>query len=427
MSTYLTKEVARKGLTAQPLVLNALLFRTFLALVVGTGAGVAASLIIDDPLTRHLVYLLSVHMMLAVIVGVLTGALQGIQELRSVAVIDGVSKLALLGLVALFLLQDYGATGVAAAYILSDLLALGCLLAAVKRHNGLSGPVSLGSWRSLFTGGLPFAVWEAALLTYARVDVILLSFFTTSAVLGWYYAAYRIISIPLFLPSILMTVVFPALSANSGNRATFNALARKGVSLAALTTMPMAFGLIVLGDKIIELFGYPAEFSNSVVPIMILAAGLPLVAVNMIIASALAALDRQKQWAIAGVGAAILNPALNLLAIPYTQGEFGNGGIGAAAVTTLTEIYLLSVALWLLPKDVLDAATFKNAAKSVLAGLTMAAFLFVGLDLSILLLVPLGALAYGVASLIFGSVSIADLRELRGHLRGRQQQSAVEA
>jgi O-antigen/teichoic acid export membrane protein len=335
------------------------------------------------------------------------------QQLRAVAVIDAAAKLSLVAFVCLFLFGGLRTSEVAAAYILSDLLSIAALIWTLSRTAGLSGPIDLRSWFGLLKGGLPFLVWEASLLTYARIDVVMLAFFAPSSVLGWYYAAYRIMSIPLFLPSILMTVTFPALSASVKQRDTFNAIARGGVQATVFISVPMALGLMLLSGKLIDLFGYADGFHNAVVPMALLSVGLPLVAANMIIAPALAALDKQRQWGVAGVGAAVLNPLVNLVAIPYTQREFGNGGIGAAAITTLTEVYLLGIALWLLPSGVLHRSTLKHCGKSLVAGLAMAAALLIGLPLSLFVLVPLGAAVYAGVSLVLGNLSIADLRRLR--------------
>jgi O-antigen/teichoic acid export membrane protein len=419
ITTYLTKEVARRGTAAGSLVLNALVLRTALAIATGVVAVAVAGVFIQDALTRDLVYLLSVHMMLTVIIGVLTGALQGMQHLRIVALVDGVSKLVLLALVAGFLLQGAGVTSVAVSYLLSDLVALAWLLVVVRRRDGIHGPVTFGSWRALLTGGMPFAVWEVSLLAYARFDVILMAFFSPDSVLGWYYAAYRIISIPLFLPTILMTVTLPALAANAGNSSTFNGITRRGVIAAAFASMPMAIGVMMLADKIIDLFGYESGFSNAVIPIAVLAAGLPLVAINMIVAPALAALDKQRNWALLGVGAAVLNISLNLVAIPLTQSWWDNGAIGAGAITTLTEVYLLIGGLILLPKGILDNRTFVGVLKCLIAGGAMAAVLWLAYDASIFVLVPLGGIVYAATALALRVFTIAELKVIAAQALNR--------
>jgi O-antigen/teichoic acid export membrane protein len=427
ISTYLTKEVARRGTSSSSLVLNALVMRLSLALGVGGLASVVATFMGFDELTRQLIYLLTAHMLLMVISGVLIGALQGVEQLRIVALVDAVSKLVQLGLVAFALVQGYGPLGVAVAWILSDLFAIAWYLHAVRKHTGLSGPLELRTWRSLISGGVPFLVWETALLTYARIDVVILSMFAHDAVLGWYGAAYRIISIPLFAPAVIMTATFPALSASAKDPALFSTIARRAVHVVVLMTLPMALGLMVLADKLIELFGYPQSFANSVVPIALLAASLPLVGINMIVGSVLNARDRQRQWAVAGVAAAVLNPALNLVAIPYTQSTYGNGAIGAAAVTSLTEVFLLVVGQCLIPRRVLDAATFAGILKCLLAGLAMVAVVWFARELPVMIAVTLGALTYGVGALSLGIVSVGDLRRLRHYLTERRAGSPAPA
>jgi O-antigen/teichoic acid export membrane protein len=427
ISTYLTKEVASRAKGAGSLILNALLLRLVLALGVGSLAMVLASLLDYDELTRQLVYLLSAHMLLTVIAGVLVGALQGMQHLKAVAVIDSLSKVAQLGLVAAVIFADYGPIGVAVAFVISDAIAIVAFTYAVWQHGGFNGRPELRTWWSLTRGGVPFLIWETALLTYARVDVIIMAMFAHAAVLGWYNAAYRIISIPLFFPVIVMTVTFPALSAAANDLTLFRSIARRAVQTVVLVTVPAALGLMILADKLIEFLGYPESFAGSVAPIVLLATTLPLVAVNMIVGSALAAQDRQRQWAIAGVGAAILNPALNLLAIPYTQTEFGNAGIGAAAVTAFTEVYLLVAGQYFLPRGIFDHSTVVDALKCLLAGLAMAAVVWLIRDLPILLSVPVGVLVYGGGSLLLGTVSLGDVRRVRGYLIERRAAPAMNA
>jgi O-antigen/teichoic acid export membrane protein len=420
IGTYVAKEVARRGQAANSLVLNAVLLRLALALGIGALTGVFVTFLGLEDLTRHLVYLLTIHMLLTVIAGVLVSSLQGMQDLRSVAIVDALSKLAQLGLVGLVLAQGYGPIAVALAYIASDILAIIWYLFAVSRRINLSGPIALVSWKNLLAGGLPFLVWETALLTYARVDVIILSIFASDAVLGWYAAAYRIISIPLIAPAILMTAVFPALSASGNNRSSFSTIAKKSVQATALITVPMALGLAVLADKIIELLGYPIEFTNSIVPLIYLTISLPIVGINMMVGSMLNAVDRQRQWAIAGVAAAVLNVGLNFVAIPYTQKNMGNGAIGAAAVTSLTEVFLFIAGQVLLPRDILNKSTYIGILKCLSVGLVMASAVWLGRDLPIFVAVLLGALTYGAGSLALGTVTVADLKRVRGYLIERR-------
>jgi O-antigen/teichoic acid export membrane protein len=413
IATYLAKEIAQRRSEAPSIVLNAVTLRLAMALVIGVLASVVATLLGFDPLTQTLVYLLTAHMLSTVILGVLVGALQGVQELRVVALVDAVSKVAQVALIAFVLLRGHGPIAVAIAYVAGDVLAGVWLLFAVRRRVGFAGPVTWRAWGTILRGGIPFLVWETALLTYARVDVLILAAFADDAVLGWYGAAYRLISVPLFVPAVLLTVMFPALAAAATDAERFNRLARRGVLVAMLATVPMAFGLMALTGPIIDLFGYPPEFTNSITPTALLAATLPLVGLNMIIGAILAAKDRQRHWAIAGVCAAALNVGLNFVAIPFTQSHFGNGAIGAALVTSFTEVFLLVAGQVLIPKGILDGRTYLASAKCLVAGAAMGGLVWLASDLPLLVTVPLGAIFYALAVLVLGVLSRDDLAQIR--------------
>src|SRR5262249_50393352 len=200
-------------------------------------------------------------------------------------------------------------------------------------------------WRTIFLGGLPFFVWQAALVIYGQTDALILSMLTRDAVVGWYAAAYRIVTIPLFMPTIIMTVVFPALSAATHDRRAYSAIAQRALRVVLLARTPIVVGVMLPPGRLLDQLGYPAEFDPSIVPIILLAPHVLLVGIDMVIGTVLNTRDRQRQWAMAGVAAAVFNPALNLLLIPLAQSRLGNGAIGASTVTTLTELFMLVIGL----------------------------------------------------------------------------------
>src|SRR5215216_6733391 len=105
VATYLTKAVAQRREAAPTIVLNAVVLRLVLVVVIGAVAMIAASLLSYDALTRHLVFLLTAHVLLTVFMGVLFGALQGIEQMRIVAVIDAAMKVLQVALIAFVLLR----------------------------------------------------------------------------------------------------------------------------------------------------------------------------------------------------------------------------------------------------------------------------------------------------------------------------------
>jgi O-antigen/teichoic acid export membrane protein len=275
----------------------------------------------------------------------------------------------------------------------------------------------------VLSGGLPFFVWQAALMVYGQIDLVILSVLTNDAVVGWYGAAYRLIMLPAFTPIIVTTATLPALSALSRDPVPFGRLARRSVKLIALATVPMAFGILMLPDKLIGVLGYPDEFANSIVPIMLLSLHVPLAGIDMVIGTVLITVDRQRQWAVTAVAAAIINPAANLVAIPVTDALFGNGAIGAAFVTTLTELFMLVVGLRLIPKGIVLPSTFGYVGRCICSGLIMSAAVFVARDMSFAIPVTVGVAAYAGASFALRTLTVDDLKGLVRHLLSRGMRS----
>jgi O-antigen/teichoic acid export membrane protein len=420
VATYLTREVARDPSRAARLTTATLAIRVPLSLAAAAVAIVFAHIVGYDELTRGVLYVLSAGIVVNAISGVVFGSLQGLQQMKIMAITNILSKVGYAALAAALLFGGAGPFELASGYVIVSLLVLGIAIMVLLRHVRPTLEIDPKLCWAVLIGGLPFFVWQAALLIYGQIDTILLSFLASDAVVGWYAAAYRIVMIPVFMPTIIVTVVFPALSAAVSDHKSFNAIARRAVHGSALVSIPMALGIMLLPDKIIQLLGYPETFNNSTLPLILLAPHLPVAAIDVMIGTVLNTRDKQRQWALTAVGAACLNPLLNVFAIPMSQSLMGNGAIGAAAVTTITEVFMMVVGLRLLPAGVFNRSTVVDVVKFLAAGIAMSGVVFLTRDLPIVVPVVLGAVVYFGACLAIGAVSLGELNQARQHLVQRQ-------
>ncbi|MFQ5812218.1 MAG: flippase [Anaerolineae bacterium] len=428
VGTYLTKEVARNPSLAAHYAVNAALMRLPLVLVVSLLAIVSVNLLGYDAVTRQAVYLLLIGMFFGSMSAVVGGTLQGLQEMRGLAVAQVAIKVFSVTAVTAVLFTGHGILEVALVRSLSGGVGFMVTLFFLIRYTGLHFSPNLAMWRPLLLGGLPFFVWSASLLTYGKIDQLMLSAMTNDAVLGWYSMAHTLIAIDTFIPAIIMMVIFPALSAAAAKRNfhSFNSIARRALQAVLLGSLPLAIGLILLSGKLIDLL-YPPEFEHAVPLVIIGALGMPLVAVDMILGTALNARDKQRQWSFVAVGAAFLNPGMNAVLIPITQSAYGNGAIGASIATVVTEVYMMVMALWLLPRDVFDRSTLSNALRTVAAGLIMAAAVLLVRDLFIVVPIAVGAVVYGASCLLLRAFVLSDLWRLWLYFLERQGARAVSA
>jgi O-antigen/teichoic acid export membrane protein len=419
VTTFLAKEIARDRTLVGPLLKSVLVSRLPLSAFAAGGAAAFVTIAGYDEVTRQIVYVLSLGIVVGSFANVLGAALQGLQRMRALTASMATGKLLQSGLVAALLLNGAGPLEVAITTVFATTVGMAISGIALRRELSSKSPISRTMFAGAVAGGLPFFVGQAALMFYGQIDFVLLGLLTRDAVVGWYAAAYRLIMLPAFIPIIVTTAVLPALSALSRDPAQFGGLARRSLQLIALATVPMAFGILMIPDKLVHFLGYPAGFSNSIAPMMLLALHVPLAGIDMVIGTVLATTGRQRQWAMTAVAAALLNPAANMIAIPLTEQVYGNGAIGAAFITTLTELFMLVVGLRLLPRGIVVPSTVAYVARCVFAALCMSVDVLVVREAPLPVTVVLGAATYVAASLVVGTLLVSDLRKLGRFLVGR--------
>lgn len=415
-ATYLTREIARNPSAARELTFSALALRIPLSLVAMLIAVSIGFLGDFDDITRKVVLIMCLSILLESMTTTILAALQGVHDMRTLAITSTVTKTVYAGLAVLALLSGAGPVKVAMGAIVSHLVGLGIAALALRRTLPLRPTVSTRLWKPILLGGLPFFVWQASHAIYAEIDTVLLAVMTRDSVVGWYSAAYRIVTIPAFVATIVMTVMFPVLSAAAAERDQFSLIARRALHYVAVFTLPMGLGIMALAPQIIAMFNYPASFDNSIAPMAILAPHLPLAALGTILATVLNTRDRHRAWAMTGVGAALVNPALNVVLIPMSEQTWSNGAIGAAIATTLTEVYLIVMAVMLLPRGVFDRGTVISMLRCGAAATVMLGPVWMLRDLPIVVPILAGAGTHIAACFAVGAITLADLRELNANV-----------
>ena len=246
---------------------------------------------------------------------------------------------------------------------------------------------------------IPFLTSGIFLVLYLEIDIIVISLLVNEEVVGWYGASDQLFSALLFVPTVFITAVFPAMS-RMYSRAS-NSLAHlvsKSFNILFLLGLPLGLGIFIIADQIVLLL-FGDQFINSGPILAIKGIVLTLTYQNMLIGMSLNSIDKHKAWAIVIAITALATIPLDLLLIPWAQKLYGNAGIGGALVFVITEIGMLLAGFWLLPNDLLKHANYKMLARTLLAGAGMAATTWLVRDFFILIPIIVGAVTY--ISLIF--------------------------
>lgn len=343
---------------------------------------------------------------------VLSALLQGRESHRRFAWLNAANQV----VVTLGSLAVLGVTRSIEAFMATGLVALLVMLAVtwyftrLRLHRTAFAPRLL--WQ-LVVGGVPFMGWNVALAVYTEMDKFLLAMFSSSMAIGWYASAFRIISIPGFITTAVVTPLLPALSRSAGDRVVFLNTLRRSVTVVLFITAGVSAVIVGAAPGIPGLLGWPASFSSAVPLLMILALRVPLTAVDTALGTALVALHSERRWLGVAIVAAVVNPAANFVLIPFFERRMQNGAIGAALVTVATELLMFCGAVILLPRGTLDRPTLWIGARILVAAAGAASVTAILEPLSILLAAPAGGIAFLVAAAALRIVRLADLWTLR--------------
>ncbi|HEX3271932.1 MAG TPA: flippase [Ktedonobacterales bacterium] len=373
--TYLSWRIPREPEMAGRLTFNTLLLQLPLILVCSAVAIIVVPLLDDSPLMLQVTLLLLLATSISSLSATLSSGLTGLQIMKIPAFImlGGAALdtgLVLAGMhfnISLVVIAAFSALSEVAIFVVMAIYAL------PRLH--LNFHIDPTLWRAILLGGLPFFAWSVVLLFYWQVDITMIKAMVphdADAVVGWYAAASRLTNIPLFLPMIVVAPLLPALSAErNADSPKFRDMVSRSLRLVTLVALPAGAAVMVLSNQVTDLLHYPKGFEPVSILLRILALNVPLVAIDMILGTALIAAARQRAWTVVGVIAGIFNPLVNLWAIPFTQARFGNAAIGAAVVTVATELVMFGGALYLRPKGVFSRWDAWYAARCLIATAVM--------------------------------------------------------
>ena len=231
--------------------------------------------------------------------------------------------------------------------------------------------------KQLARQGIPYFLWTTFSVVYFRVDAVMLSLMAPVAVVGWYGVAYRFFDVLMFLPSIYCTAILPILSRLwKDTHLSFAGATAKSLDYLILCAIPTGILVYAFAEDIIQIFFGIPEFEASVILLRIFSLCLPFIYVDFVLGTVLLATDKQQQLSLMSFLAIPLNIGLNYLMIPRFQSAFGNGGIGAALATLVTEVFIFIAGISLLPANAKGKTNLLVLLKGCVAGGIMAGTLW---------------------------------------------------
>lgn len=263
---------------------------------------------------------------------------------------------------------------------------------------------------------IPFLIVGVLGVGYTSIDTVLLSLMANSTVVGLYGAASRITDMMGFLPSIvIMNIMYPVFSKlATTSDAEMKLALEKSMNIMLFCSIPLTTMLIVAAPNIVG-FLYGSGFIRAVPALQALAPYVIFLYINYaFLVILLSKKQDRKMPIIAGVALAF-NLGLNLVLIPLFQ------HIGSAIVTSITELLLCCIAVFVIPRRLLPFGSLRVAFKALIASLLMAMVILSLHTLHIFVILPIAMLVYSGASLLLGTIPREDYLSVYHAIRQKKQ------
>jgi len=287
---------------------------------------------------------------------------------------------------------------------------------------GMHFELDLKLIRSLISTSVPFLIYGALAIIYARLDTILLSLMVNVAVVGWYSAGYRLFDTLSFIPNLVISAILYPIFAKFSitSQANLKVAIEKSTNFLLFCGIPITTGLIVTAPNIIAFLYHRPEFTHTVPVLQALAPGLIFLYLNFILCSILMSTRQEKKMTLMAAIALVFNIILNLILIPRYE------HIGASLVTSLTEILLFCMAVVFIPRQLLPLASIRVGWKALIASFVMTLAIWILgtfhiFNIFAILLVAIPTY-FGVATLL-KTIPREDVLVLYSAIRSKQRQA----
>jgi len=250
-------------------------------------------------------------------------------------------------------------------------------------------PLMNRAWPLMLTALLGLLIYNS--------DLIFLRVFHGRAAVGYYAAAYTLVSFLINLGSAYGVALLPTLTGLHGDRAERQALYDTALARVVALVLPITVGGSYLAAEFVNQV-FDEGYAAAAAPLAILLWSVLLLLVRGIPVAGLIAAGREGLVFRATAWAAALNLVLNVALIPRY------GTVGAATATVLTEIARLVLAFLFAGNVGFGPTAWGRLWRPSVAGLAMILGLVATGITTLWIAVPLGAVVYGVALAMLGGI-----------------------
>lgn len=375
-----TREISRPGADERTIIGKVFSLRVISAVIVLAATPLVILFLPYPPEVKQAILISAAAFVFSSSYLVLNGVFQKNLAMDKVAVSELIGKIIQVAVIFLAVQKNLGFTMIMLSVLFSMIVNFTLVILWSRKYIKFKLSVDWAYWKHFLKESFPMGISVIVTFVYFKMDTILLSVMKSSADVGIYNAAYKVIENLSFFPGMIIGLVLPIMSRSIfSNQEEFENIANKVFKLFIILVIPLAVGTLFLADGVINIIGGSGfQESGSVLRILIFA--LIFIFFGNISSTILLAGNLQKKLMYALSFCAAFNLITNLIVIPkYSY-------LGTAATSAVTEFLVIAITFFLIARNLSYKPKIESFGKVIISGLAMAVFLYFLRDLNFFIL-----------------------------------------
>ena len=408
--TYMIREISKDKSQTQKIFSNIMGLRLVLSLgvfIVGIpiawlmAQGLEVFLVIIITMFAVFLYYFSWNMI---------GVFQAYEKMQYIAIGNVIEKASafLIGFIMIKANASLGAF--VATFALSALVYfLSMRLFFIKNIGTVNYSFDITYWKSYVKSAFPFWISAVFISLIFKIEPFMLSLLADYAATGWYSASERLVLSLNFLPVIITTAVFPAMSRfHKENKPYLRLVYEKSFRYLFVSILPIAIGTSLLSERII-IFIYRESFIQSAPLLVFLIWAEVFIFLSFLSGFLLNAIDKQHIYAGVTGSVFVLMVILNLSLIPAYKGT-------GAAISFLISSCILFLILYFFVSKEYKVKIGRIVFWPCVSGIIMTFVILLLQALPILIIVPIAGLVYGIFLVLFRTIGKEEIDLIKAQI-----------
>lgn len=406
LGTLIIRDVSRDKSMANKYISNTILMKILLSVLAFFAIILITNGVGYSPVVKNVIYIVMLSVVVGAISTIFISIIQANEKMEYISLNTVLNSAVLLVGTLIGVYYQMDLLFFASIYLIANMINfIYIVIVYFWKFSITKIQIDLSFWSPTLKQALPFGLTGTFATIYVWADTFLLSVMQDNEAVGIYNAAYKLITVLLFIPNVFNASLFPVFSKFFVSSENSLQLAfEKYFKFMLLISFPLGIGTTLLSNKIILLI-FDAQFADSTVVLQILIWSTTFIFLNSPFTQLLQSTNKQIVLTKITSMCMVINIVLNLILIPkYSY-------LASSIITVITEFLVFVLVLFTIRKSGygFSRLNLEITIKVVIASMIMGVAVLLLHNLWLPLIVLLAIAIYLVVIYLIGGIDSDDI------------------